>query len=208
MKVYFQTEKELTEALTSTESTQRDKALKQLLLDPVVIGKIRDLINFYKLPQIDADEILQEGLILLDDLVRTGKFRGESSVRTFLISICKNMLRNDLKKVNRIVLKDSFTESQSADEGSADAGIVIEEKTEMHIQRDNVLRKLMENITDRCKEVLNLQYFKAFSMIQIAAQRGLANAEQAKKAASQCREQLRKLILEDPSVAQFLKESI
>jgi RNA polymerase sigma factor (sigma-70 family) len=209
MKVILQTDDALLAAIKSDDMSRRDRALRQLLLDPVVIGKIRDLQNFFNLKHLDADEILQEGLILLDELIRLGKFRGESAVRTYLISICKNLMRNDLKKVNRVILKETFDDKDSPDnEAAADEGILIEEKTEAETHRDAILKQLMSQITSGCDEVLTLYYFKAMSMAQVAAERGLANAEQAKKATHRCREQLRDVISSNPQLAPFLKASL
>jgi RNA polymerase sigma factor (sigma-70 family) len=209
MKVILQTDDALIAAIKSDDMGRRDGALKQLLLDPVVNGKIRDLLNFFNLKNLDADEILQEGLILLDELIRLGKFRGESAVRTFLISICKNLMRNNLKKVNKVVLKESFDDRDSDDhEEGADGRILIEEKTEAETRRDDILKQLMTQITGGCHETLTLYYFKAMSMAQVAAERGLANAEQAKKATHRCREQLRDLIVKNPQLGQFLKASL
>ena len=174
-----------------------------------MLGKIRILLNTYNLQHVDPDEVLQEGIILLDELVRGGKFRGESSTRSFLISICKNLMRNDVKKVKRVVLRDTFDEADfDADPSSADAHIMVHEKTDVEEKRDGILRALMGQVTEGCQEVLNLFYYKAFSMAQIADERGLSGANQAKKAAYRCREQLRDLIKANPILANFLKESL
>ena len=208
MKVVYTTDAALVAAIKSGIAIDRDKALKQLLLDPVVNGKIRDLLNMYNLKHLESDDILQEGLILLDDLVRSGKFRGDSSVRTFYISICRNLMRADMGKVKRVVLTDDERNLDDKDDTSADAHIVLVEKTEMEQQREVVLTHLLSQITEGCQETISLYYYKAFSTAQVAFERGLANANQGKKALSRCREQLRNLIAENPNLATFLKTTI
>ena len=209
MKVVYSTDTALVAALKSGIETERDKALKQLLLDPVVKGKVYDLLNnVYNLKHLELDDILQEGLILLDDLVRSGKFRGDSSVRTYYISICKNLMRADMSKVKRVVLTDDERDMDDKDEASADVHIVLEEKTEVEQKRTALLTQLLGQITEGCQDTLSLYYYKAFSTAQVAAERGLANANQGKKALSRCREQLRNLIVENPSLATFLRASL
>ena len=209
MKVVYSTDAALVAALKSGISAERDKALKQLLLDPVVNGKVYDLLNnVYNLKHLDIDDILQEGLILLDDLVRTGKFRGDSSVRTYFISICKNLMRADMGKVKRVVLTDDERILDDDDTDSADAHIILEEKTDVEQKREVVLKQLLSQITEGCQDTISLYYYKAFSTAQVAAERGLANANQGKKALSRCREQLRDLITKNPVLATFLKASI
>ena len=208
MKVVYTTDAALVAAIKSGIAIDRDKALKQLLLDPVVNGKIRDLLNMYNLKHLESDDILQEGLILLDDLVRSGKFRGDSSVRTFYISICRNLMRADMGKVKRVVLTDDERNLDDKDDTSADAHIVLVEKTKMEQQREVILTRLLSQITEGCQETISLYYYKAFSTAQVAFERGLANANQGKKALSRCREQLRNLIAENPNLATFLKTTI
>lgn len=207
-KVLYATDDALLAAIRSGIATERDKALKQLLLDPVVKGKIRDLLNMYNLKHLEADDILQEGLILLDDLVRSYKFRGDSAVRSYYIGICKNLMRADMGRVKRVVLTDNEQDMDDKDESSADARLVLEEKTSMENQREVVLKDLLSQITEGCQDTISMYYYKAFSTAQVAAERGLANANQGKKALSRCREQLRNLILGNPSLANFLKATI
>ena len=209
MKIVYSTETALVAALKSGIETERDKALKQLLLDPVVKGKVYDLLNnVYHLKHLELDEILQEGLILLDDLVRSGKFRGDSSVRTYYISICKNLMRSDMSKVKRMILLDDERDMDGKDEASADVHILIEERSDEEQKRTVILQQLLTQITEGCQDTLSLYYYKAFSTAQVAAERGLANANQGKKALSRCREQLRNLIIENPSLATFLRASL
>ncbi len=206
--VNIQSDSDLLAAIRSGIPMARDKALKQLLLDPVVKGKIRDLLNNYNLKSLEADDVLQEGLILLDDLVVSGKFRGDSSVRSYYIGICKNLMRADMGRVKRIILTDNEQDMDDKDETSADGRIVLEEKTNMENQREVILKDLLSQITEGCQETISLYYYKAFSTAQVAAERGLANANQGKKALSRCREQLRNLISANPSLATFLKATI
>jgi len=208
MKVVYTTDAALVAAIKSGIAVERNKALKQLLLDPTVNGTVRNLLEKHNLQHLRSDEVIQEGLILLDDLVRSGKFRGDSSVRTFYISICRNLMRADMGKVKRVVLTDDERNLDDKDETSADVLIVLEEKTEMEQQREVVLTHLLSQITEGCQETISLYYYKAFSTAQVAFERGLANANQGKKALSRCREQLRRLIVDNPALAEFLLESI
>ena len=206
--VHYKTDKELVAALCSGVALERDRALKQLLLDPVVNGKVRDLLNMYNLKHLEADDILQEGLILLDDLVRTQKFRGDSAVRSYYIGICKNLMRADMGRVKRVYYTDNELEMDDKDETSADTRIVLAEKNDMEQKRELVLKSLLSQITEGCQETISLYYYKAFSTAQVAAERGLANANQGKKALDRCRGQLRNLISDNPNLATFLRATI
>jgi RNA polymerase sigma factor (sigma-70 family) len=182
----------------STDPLRRNRAFAALYKSPVVNGKIRDWAKVYNLHDKEPDDVLQEAIILLDEMLRSGRFRAESRVETFLLGICKNLIRGSLKKVNRIVLKDAVpdTAMHSADE-LADY-MVLSELSAAEQNRDVALRDAMSKLTEKCQEALRLYYFEQKTMQQVAEHRQLANADQAKKAVFRCRESLKELIGNDP----------
>lgn len=189
---------DLTAALLGTDPLRRNQAFKTLYMSPVINGKIRDWAKMYNLRDKSPDDVLQEGVILLDELIRSGRFRGESKVETFLLGICKNLIRDSVKKVNRVVLKDSFTDAALHSEDDLADHLELSEQTQAEQRRDTALREAMRQLTDKCREALRLYYFEQKSMAEIALARALANAEQAKKAVFRCRESLRGLLSEHP----------
>lgn len=201
---------EILEAIRGNDVNRHNQALKQLYLDHVVNGKVKDLIQFYGSQKLDADEIIQEGIILLDDLIRSGKFQSKSKVRTFLIGICKNLIRADGKKIDRITYATEPLNMPDYDdnEQSPEDLIILEEKSDSANKRDQLLQQLLNQLTDKCKQVLYLYYFLAQSMAQVAEAQGLKNANQAKKAAGRCRKQLEQKIQKQPQLANFLKQSL
>ena len=117
-------------------------------------------------------------------------------------------MRSDMSKVKRMILLDDERDMDGKDEASADVHILIEERSDEEQKRTVILQQLLSQITEGCQDTLSLYYYKAFSTAQVAAERGLANANQGKKALSRCREQLRNLIIENPSLATFLRASL
>jgi RNA polymerase sigma factor (sigma-70 family) len=49
----------------------------------------------------DAEDIFQETIVSFIDTVQKGKFRQESGIRTFLISISKNLWYNEIRRRQR-----------------------------------------------------------------------------------------------------------
>ncbi|MCB9264975.1 MAG: sigma-70 family RNA polymerase sigma factor [Lewinellaceae bacterium] len=201
---------EILEAIGGDDMKRRNQALKQLYFDPVVNGKTRGFIEAYGAHKRDPDEVVQEALILVDDLIRQGKFQGKSKVRTFLIGVCRNLVRSDERKIDRITyatepleLPDRQLESPNPEEQA-----ILEEKGETEQLRDRLLQRVLGRLTDKCKSVLHLYYFLAQSLAEVAKEQGLKNAHQAKKAARRCREQLKKELRKDPQLANFLKQSL
>src|SRR4051812_40954023 len=54
----------------------------------------------------DAEDIFQEVILSFIELVKKDKFRGESSIATFLFSITRHTWLNELKKRGRSKLRD------------------------------------------------------------------------------------------------------
>ncbi len=202
------TDSQLITAIKSNDATQQNWALRQLYMDDVIRLKIRDFIQYYGTNQ-DEDDLLQEGIILMRRLIREDKFAGNSKVRTYLLGICRNLIRNDLKKVHRIELREVITDADVKNETeAADNFIVLEEQDETVQKRTVLLQGLFERLTEKCREGLNLKYYRDNTMAQIAEARQLKNANQAKKMVDRCRKQLRKLIEQDPNLAAFLKRTL
>lgn len=193
----------LVEALMDTDQNRRNQAFKILYKSPVVHGKIRDWAKMYNLRDKTPDDVLQEGIILFDELIRSGRFRGESKVETYLLGICKNLIRDSAKKVTRVVFKEIISEEAHLSEDQLADFMEMIELREHEQRRDNALLEVMKKLTDKCREALRLYYFEQKSMLEVALSRQLANAEQAKKAVFRCRESLRELIGNDPRFQQI-----
>src|SRR4051812_16726147 len=54
----------------------------------------------------DAQDIFQEVIVTFIELVKQEKFRGESSISTFLLALNRNIWLNELKKRGRSRLRD------------------------------------------------------------------------------------------------------
>ncbi len=184
-------------ALQSNNPTERNRAFKTLYMSPIVNGKIFEWAKLYNLRDKTADDVLQEGIILLEQMIRDGRFRFESKAQTFLLGICKNLIRDSSKKVSRVVFKDSIPESALSSEDELADYLELQSPGEKEEKRDLALSDALQQLTPKCQEALKLYYFEQKSMAEVAKARELANADQAKKAMSRCRESLREIITND-----------
>src|SRR5215831_15294466 len=66
--------------------------------------------------QADAEDVFQETVTAFIDIVQKGKYRGEAAVRTFLISISKNVWYNALQKRNRSAERDKIFDNAAEKE--------------------------------------------------------------------------------------------
>ncbi len=201
------TNDEIRDALQSSDANRRNRAFKSLYMSQKVNATVRDWAQFYNLRSMTTDDVLQEAIIKLDEMIRTGKFRFEAQVSTFLLGICKNVIRDSVKKVQRVVFKEEIRDADLADAEHMADSILIEEATEATERRDDALTGSMRELGEGCEEALKLYYVEKMSMAQLAEtaeKSSLSSADQAKKKVHRCRERLREAIQKNPYLAHIL----
>lgn len=194
----------IVKAIQSHNQRERNAALKSLYCDPIINNKVRQWANYYQLKGKEPDDILQEAIILLDRNVRAANFEQKSKLETYLLAICKNLMRGNAKKKNRMVWKETITDDIIHQSETFEDHLELREMTEQEKQRDNILNKLINQMKPVCKESLSLYYFKGKTTAQVAEERQLKNADQAKKALYRCRNKLRIVIQNHPILRKIL----
>jgi RNA polymerase sigma factor (sigma-70 family) len=184
-------------AIKNGDAAARNAALRQLMKDPSVKGYIRQRCSDSQL----GDDVLQESLVALDSAIRRGSFRQTSSLTTYLIGICRNMLSRQFKMAHQYVLQEDFSDGDVKGSDPADTPedlVLMTEATEEVQRRDGLLRTLMGQISKRCCELLHLQYWDDLKPAQIGELRGQSNPQMVRNDMADCRQQLRRLIAKEP----------
>ena len=130
----------------------------------------------------DAEDLLQESVIVLWERVRSGRFEYAARLSTFLLGVAKNRwLRVLASRRREPPLNDEL--DAPSDDLTADAAMIRSEQTLM-------VRNAMERIDGICRKLLTLFYWEELSMDEIARRMGFANAETAKSKKYQCKKHL------------------
>lgn len=211
--------------LQSANESEVSRAIDTLYASRTVQTKVRTMAKDYNLRHAEPEDILQDAMLLLYKASRptlseeTGEitappvFRGQCKVETFLIGIARNMIRTgarygtqqrDGKRIQRVEFRDSITDQDFASASDVSEWIVLLDQHELAAKRDARLHEVMQQLTEKCKERLALQYFENRNMAEIAAATDLANPRQATNAAYDCRQQLRRLIERDTNLMEIL----
>lgn len=149
--------------------------------------------------QQDAEDIFQEVLLNFIALVRDNKFRGESSVKTFLYSMTKHTWLNELKKRGRTELRELNYEKER-DQQEPDVSHVIAERE----VKEQVM-KLVDKLGETCKKILVMFYFENRSMREILGNLEYENEQVVRNKKYKCLKQLEEMITGNPSLYQNLK---
>jgi RNA polymerase sigma factor (sigma-70 family) len=157
------------------------------------------VLVFAHLKQFTTDEayiadLYQDAVIVLLERVRDPYFQLTCSVRTYLISICRNQLFKRAGRQPEIVKIEGETTNYND-------WLINEEEIErnkMQLDRLDAMLKIFQERSKQCYELLYRFFFLRESFALIAQVMNYTNAENAKNQKARCQKKLRELYLEKP----------
>ncbi|MCG8475676.1 MAG: sigma-70 family RNA polymerase sigma factor [Cytophagales bacterium] len=154
----------------------------------------------------DVEELFQEGLLILLESVREGKFHHKCSLKTFLYAICRNLWLKQLGHKKRYLLKDTHDEYTLNQFGSLEPEPVQEPVMEFHRAIDQLLAKLGEP----CSSILKAFYYESLKMSEILQRfRGrFSNEQSMRNKKRKCIISARSLMEKDKVVEQALRHQL
>lgn len=147
----------------------------------------------------DAEDIFQEVILTFIELVKKDKFRGESSIATFLYSIMRHTWLNELKKRGRSKLRDLKFE-KTKDNTEMDVSHYIVNR-ELKAQ----LLKLVDALGDTCKKILLAFYYDNLSIRDILQTLAYENEQVVRNKKYKCLKQLEQTLAGETQLAPNLK---
>ncbi|MEM6261570.1 MAG: sigma-70 family RNA polymerase sigma factor [Bacteroidota bacterium] len=146
------------------------------------------LIKTYQCSEDRAVQVYQKAFTVFYFNIKDGKVQElTSTLKTYLFGIGKRVMfeffREDAKSSASLddapevqVLDLSYLSQESAD------------------HREKVVKTLLGQLGDKCREILKLYYFQRFSMESIADELGYKNDKVAKKKKYECLQKLRSMM--------------
>jgi RNA polymerase sigma factor (sigma-70 family) len=177
------------------QSGEDDKALE--LLYQQALPKIKSFIlkNAGKIE--DVQDIFQDAIIVLYRYVKAGKYNENQEVAGFLYGVCKNLFYTQIKKSKKI------------DFNTDDVEISEDSPNQLHKlisgEKQRMIETVMDELGERCKELLTYTIFDKKSMKEIAQIMSFANEDTAKTANYKCKQRLSKLILNKKGCLELLR---
>ena len=147
----------------------------------------------------DAEDIFQEVLVSFIELVQLDKFRGESSIKTFLYSLNRFTWLNELKRRGRALAREEKYEKGQV-HIEMDAGHSIADR-----EGKAQVMKVVSELGDTCKKILLLFYYENLSMREILETLHYENEQVVRNKKYKCLKQLEQMITEKPYLKQSLK---
>ena len=150
--------------------------------------------------QQDAEDVFQETVVSFIEIVRKGKYRQEASIKTFLVSVARNIWLNDVKKKDRAGQRDKLYE-RGRDQNELDVSHEMGDR-----ERKNQLRQLLLKLGEPCRKLLTLYYYENLSMKEMVDHLPYENEQVVRNKKYKCLQQLTAYIKEHPAIAAQIKE--
>ena len=135
----------------------------------------------------DAEDLLQEAVIILWERVRANRFEYTARLSTFIYATVKNLWLRRLARMRRESPIDIETQTDPVEDASS-LDVMIES------EEAGIVHEALLALGDPCKTLLILFYWEEQTMEQIATALNFANAETAKAKKYQCKKALQKLL--------------
>jgi RNA polymerase sigma factor (sigma-70 family) len=183
-------DKELIELLMSGVASKNDLALAYLYKKNYRMVASYIQRNSGTAP--DAEDVFQDSMIVLYNQVKRGSFRVESSLGTYLYGIAKNIWYKRLRKAGRETELTIEHESIVSEESH----LKVLEQTD----KSNLIAALLEELGEKCKEVLLLYYFEKLRLRDIADRMNWGSEQVAKNNKARCMKKMRELVGNHPNL--------
>jgi len=162
-----------------------------------------DSLNWYVMnnsgSRQDAEDVFQEVVMAFIDLVKKDKFRGESTVKTFLYSLNRHTWLNELKRRGRALAREEKYE-KGQERIELDASHLISDR-EGKVE----VIQLVGQLGDICKKILLLFYYENLSISEILDTLDYQNEQVVRNKKYKCLKELEQMITEKPLLKQTLK---
>lgn len=146
----------------------------------------------------DAEDVFQEVVLAFIDLVQKDKFRGESTVKTFLYSLNRHTWLNELKRRGRALAREEKYE-KGREQHEPDTAHFIADR-----EAKSAIIQLVGSLGETCKKILLLFYYENLSMREILETMHYENEQVVRNKKYKCLKQLEQMLNEKP----FLKDTL
>ena len=148
----------------------------------------------------DAEDIFQDGIIIIYNKINLNQLILTSSFKTFLYSVCRNLWLQKLNK--RKAIFDRLSDVEEYLEVPED---VLTEATYTEVELHRIIQLHFLSLTEDCQKVLRL-FTKNVSIREIAEIMGFKTENYAKTRKYLCKEELKKRIANDPRSIKYFKK--
>jgi len=150
----------------------------------------------------DAEDIFQEVVVEFIDIIQKNKFRGESSIKTFLYSMNKHAWLNELKKRGRATQRE-LNYGKNQDKEVMDTSHFI-----VHREARTQVIAIVDQLGEACKKILLMFYYENLSMKEILEKTKYETEQVVRNKKYKCLKQLEQMLNEKPLLKESFKKAL
>lgn len=121
--------------------------------------------------QTDAQDTIQETMLVFVNMVHENKYRGDASIKSMLYSINRNIWLSELRRRKNRVHRDTLFESEKEIE------LVDYSEELIKMEGYKMMMELFDKLGKGCKSILTLFYFDNLSMEEIVEKEQLSSEQ-------------------------------
>lgn len=150
----------------------------------------------------DAADLVQEVMVIFIEMVQKERFRGESSVKSFLYTLIKNLWISELRKrENEMKRNEEFETGRDTLEEDISQFMTYKEAQKAIIT-------LFDSLGTGCKQVLTLFYYENLSVKEIVERTGYENEQNVRNRKYKCLKELTDLVQSSPAAFDNIKAAL
>ncbi len=154
-----------------------------------------DLVKFMGGNEEDGADVFQEVVLVLIEKIKEDKFRQESSIKTFLFSITRNVWLMELRTRERRKKREvHYTSGESTIQ---QMGLLNKSSSDIHV--------VFNRLGDICKRILIGFYFENKSMNVLLKEFDFKNEQVLRNRKHTCMRKLKEILSENQELLQSLK---
>jgi RNA polymerase sigma factor (sigma-70 family) len=157
--------------------------------------EVIDLVKFMGGSDEDGADVFQEAVLVMIEKVREKRFRGDSSIKTYLFGIARNLWLMELRTRER---RKKREEQYMSGESSVQQALMVNKST-------TDLNNIFNQLGDVCKRILIGFYFENKSMKVLLDQFDFKNEQVLRNRKNTCMRKLKELLSENKGLIQSLK---
>lgn len=197
MKIYY-SNIEILDLIKSSDRDKNNKALKYIYRS--YFADVLKVIRKFGGNKEIVNEVFQDSLIILYENIKTNKFKEESSLKTYLLSVAKYNYLSKLREKRKYQFGD-FGELLPDDERYIEE---MQDTREKNIE--DAIELLFTEIGDQCKQLLKFFYYEKMPHKDIVKKLNFSSIQTAKTRKAQCMKKLIEIVNTKPGLKKHLME--
>ncbi|MDF2159276.1 sigma-70 family RNA polymerase sigma factor [Algoriphagus sp. CAU 1675] len=150
----------------------------------------------------EAADLIQEVMLVFVKMVSDAKFRGESSIKSILYSICRNLWITELRKRKSTLNRQGIFHSNS-EETDEDVTKAIAKQESL-----NYVMDLFDRLGEQCKQILKLFYYEELPMKEICQKLDFSSEQVLRNKKYKCLKTLNESVKSSPEIYKNLQKAL